>query len=341
MPICHVSGCLFHNLDLRAGHKCIKCKKEVHTLCAHHLEDQPTDSNLVCFACFPPGSTITPAIQYELLQTCIQRPPSQQQEQDEDTNAKTCSPTEKKTAPTIEKKRKGDGHEEDVQLRAKKKCSPIAVQHLMENRNQRMGFGCQVCTFEGRGRGTTRNVVVCATHRLRLCTVSQPTKQLLQEKGPKEGEEMIDYSWRAPNTEWTCWEKAHKFYIPQGLFRNMVPKLNGSNVSFQCAVVSSQLYNAKRLALGEEVVKRGRTSGRKNKQTKNQNKRKAGKPKKQPNNRSARNDNNGEDDDSEAEKEDNIPEEEIILGEVDREDVGADTDDDDDFDWNAIESDPV
>ena len=59
MPICHVPGCLFHTLDLRAGNKCIKCKKEVHTLCAHHLPDQPTDSNLVCFACFPQGSTIT------------------------------------------------------------------------------------------------------------------------------------------------------------------------------------------------------------------------------------------------------------------------------------------
>jgi hypothetical protein len=227
-----------------------------------------------------------------------------------------------------------DAHEEDVQLLARKKCSPIAVHHLMEKRSQRMGFGCQVCAFEGRGRGNTRNVVVCSTHRLRLCTVSQPTKILLQEKGPQKGEEVIDYSWRAPNTETTCWEKAHKFYIPQGLFRNHVHEINGSDKSFQCCIVSSQLYNAKRLALGEEVVKRGRSSGGKIKETKNPNKRMAGKQKQQSNSRSVRNDNNGEDDDSETEKE-----VDIIFGEVDKVDDGAgNTDDEDDFDWNASET---
>jgi hypothetical protein len=94
------------------------------------------------------------------------------------------------------------------------------------------------------------------------------------------------------------------------------------------------LYNAKRLALGEEVVKRGCSSGGKIKETKNPNKRMAGKQKQQSNSRSVRNDNNGEDDDSETEKE-----VDIIFGEVDKVDDGAgNTDDEDDFDWNASET---
>jgi hypothetical protein len=217
--------------------------------------------------------------------------------------------------------------DDDVQV-VTKKCSPIAVHDLMAKRSQRMGFGCQVCTFEERGRGNTRNVVVCPTHRLRLCTVSQPAKKVLQENGPQEGEEVIDYGWRAPNTEWTCWEKAHKFYIPQGLFRNHVPKLNGRNKSFQCCIVSSQLYNAKRLALGEEIVKRGRSSGGKNKGTKNRNKRMAGKRNKKSN--------NGEDDDSESEKEDDR-----ISGAVEIDYDGTCTDTEDEWDWNAIDKEEV
>jgi hypothetical protein len=72
MPICHAPGCVFDTLDLRAGHKCTKCKKEVHTLCAHELPDQPTESNLLCYACYPRGSPITPAIISQLLQRGIE-----------------------------------------------------------------------------------------------------------------------------------------------------------------------------------------------------------------------------------------------------------------------------
>jgi hypothetical protein len=228
--------------------------------------------------------------------------------------------------------------DDEVQIVAKKKCSPIAVHHLMEKRSQRMGFGCQVCTFEGRGRGNTRNVVVCPTHRLRLCTVSHPVKKLLQEKGPLEGKEPIDYSWRAPNTDWTCWEKAHKYYIPQGLFRNNVPTLDGSNISFQCCKISSTLYNSKRRALGEEVIKRGGTSGGpgKMKETKKPNKRIPGKKKKESNN-IVRNNSNGEDDDSESESERDIPQAATMVGEVDEDDGPVSTDDDDYFYSKQIE----
>jgi hypothetical protein len=33
------------------------------------------------------------------------------------------------------------------------------------------------------------------------------------------GEEISDYSWMARDDTMSCWEKAHRFYIPKGLFK--------------------------------------------------------------------------------------------------------------------------
>ena len=33
--------------------------------------------------------------------------------------------------------------------------------------------------------------------------------------------EITDWEWLSLNQDkWTCWEKAHKYYIPQGLFKS-------------------------------------------------------------------------------------------------------------------------
>ena len=94
MPLCHVPGCLYHALELRAGHKCNKCKKEVHTLCAHHLPDEPADSNLVCFACVPACSTTAPMFTPAILN----------EERNEEPRSTTAK--KKKSATTSERKRK-------------------------------------------------------------------------------------------------------------------------------------------------------------------------------------------------------------------------------------------
>ena len=91
------------------------------------------------------------------------------------------------------------------------KCKFVAVQDVMKNdRNKRYGFGCQVCSYEGRGSGRVQNVVVCMKHKLRLCTkghADQPVTDI-------NGKEIHDYSWRAPSDEASsCWDKAHKFYF--------------------------------------------------------------------------------------------------------------------------------
>lgn len=84
-------------------------------------------------------------------------------------------------------------------------------------------FFCKVCQFEGRGN-VRKGTVFCGNHGLSLC-------QKIHGH-PKEKEkftvrcEKIDtkdinrWDWLSPNqSEWSCWQKAHNYYIPQGLFK--------------------------------------------------------------------------------------------------------------------------
>ena len=132
------------------------------------------------------------------------------------------------------------------------RCQPLSVScYLGERREKKTGFSCQVCAYEGRGKGSLRSVVICLRHRLRLCTVSRVNKEI---------DGISDYSWRAPDGT-SCWNKAHSFYIPQGLFSDRVAavtadevaRLNdGKNIKFQCLKTSSELSKKKHAAYGTE-----------------------------------------------------------------------------------------
>jgi hypothetical protein len=80
----------------------------------------------------------------------------------------------------------------------------------------------------------------------------------------KDGKEISDYSWMAPNDDMSCWEKAHSF-ITTGLSRRQERGKSGLNSSiklkFVNAAVSSDCYTAKRQA-GLEPMKRGGNSNR-------------------------------------------------------------------------------
>ena len=81
---------------------------------------------------------------------------------------------------------------------------------------------CQICDYEGRGRRRT-GVNYCPTHRIRACTLKNPDPKsltLFSRHGvindivfPKD-----THGWLCPDSSLTCWEKAHSFYIPNGLF---------------------------------------------------------------------------------------------------------------------------
>ena len=81
---------------------------------------------------------------------------------------------------------------------------------------------CQICEFEGRGR-KRKAVNMCSYHQIRACTSQNPDSRLMKafiHFGKKYINFDIDSmdSWLCPDTHQTCWEKAHNFYIPKGLF---------------------------------------------------------------------------------------------------------------------------
>jgi len=137
-------------------------------------------------------------------------------------------------------------------------CIPIAITEFMTTRNQKKGFACQVCKFEERGT-RLMNVAVCTAHALRLCTGSHP-RHIIRNK---DGKEISDYSWMAPNDSISCWEKAHSFYIPRGLFSAgaSIKDRNQEKLKFGNIALSNECYLAKRKALGlaPPAKRRGRT----------------------------------------------------------------------------------
>ena len=114
--------------------------------------------------------------------------------------------------------------------------------------------------FEGRHRRDLTNVVICSKHALRMCIIAHDRQKLYKDDDKKE--EIQDYSWMAPDGL-LCWQKAHDYYIPQGLF-NQNPVLIasespiGQKPKFQKSKVSSAMYTKKRIAFGFDKVKRGR-----------------------------------------------------------------------------------
>jgi len=140
-------------------------------------------------------------------------------------------------------------------------CQPIAVKDILDSkRNRRFGLACQVCLFEGRGPGKVGTVVVCLRHRLRCCTKAHQHVAVKDETG----KEVTDYSWRAESG--SCWNKAHMFYIPRGLFKDNVSALEetdfrtSSRSKFQGVDTTSEIYKNKRNATGKPPHKRRRQS---------------------------------------------------------------------------------
>jgi hypothetical protein len=145
----------------------------------------------------------------------------------------------------------------DDDMISKYHCTPIAVQELMlGKRSKKRGLSCQVCSFEGRGWNIIKNVVACSQHRVRACLINHEDRDLKKE----DGSDVTDYTWRAAMPGASCWDKVHKFYIPNGLFRDDVPIFTGDDdkILFQCCCVGSKLYKKKRIALGKNPSFRGR-----------------------------------------------------------------------------------
>ena len=120
-----------------------------------------------------------------------------------------------------------------------KNCNPVAMQYspyIGRSKNSRsisqtMKFleqlpdskrVCQICEYEGRGRRRT-GVNYCPTHKIRACTLHHPDPKISNKFTLRGVVNTIDLTddnedWLCPDSSLTCWEKAHLFYIPNGLF---------------------------------------------------------------------------------------------------------------------------
>ena len=140
-------------------------------------------------------------------------------------------------------------------------CTPFGIHDLLKkNYNRRTQLACQVCAFEGRGHHTVGNVVVCLQHRIRCCMISRPLPKLFDKKGGL----VKDKSWCAPREDMSCWEKAHSYYLPQGLFKvkkgppMLVADLQkNEKPDFSRLAVGCGLNRQKNVALGYPAVRRG------------------------------------------------------------------------------------
>ncbi len=143
--------------------------------------------------------------------------------------------------------------------RSNQGCVPYSYTEFMKKRSQKNGFACQVCKFEERGLKLI-SVAICTKHCLRLCTRSHERKTIFKS----DGEEISDYSWMAPDDSMSCWEKAHSFYIPKGLFvlaGTCQEWSSNEKLKFVNVAVSSECYKAKRRAFGLAVIRRGGKRG--------------------------------------------------------------------------------
>ena len=140
-------------------------------------------------------------------------------------------------------------------------CIPIALRPK-GNKSIDSKRACQICEFEGRGRKvSTTNY--CTFHRVRCCTTSYPADDNSQpfiHWGTRYSRLSVkSWDWMCPDTNLTCWEKAHNFYIPNHLFSMEEGTLYNSS-TIDLAIVSkvnrkSKLASRKREALFGLVYK--------------------------------------------------------------------------------------
>ena len=115
--------------------------------------------------------------------------------------------------------------DEPLSRAAKVIYQPVSVMAFLKRNNEDKagrsykGMRCQVCLFELR-RNVTKDVSFCKYHGLRMCTVVRPLDdtttigKTISQSSPNDEV----FKWYCPDLTATCWQEAHKFYIPQGLW---------------------------------------------------------------------------------------------------------------------------
>ena len=122
-----------------------------------------------------------------------------------------------------------DIHQEAMNIKNNNLCRAVTIDKNLDDeiiqKRQKSKFYCKVCIFEGRGYNQ-KNSVFCSNHGIALCQrvnihpKNQTVFKINTRKETHVNTTLIkDWKWLSPGQEkWTCWEKAHRYYIPHRLF---------------------------------------------------------------------------------------------------------------------------
>jgi hypothetical protein len=110
---------------------------------------------------------------------------------------------------------------------------------------------CQVCLFETNKRNSLDVVIICDTHRIRLCN-GKPQPHVRQSGMRKADEKMLvtDFCLAAPDPDKNYWDNYHQLYLPHFV------KLKEHQQFFDKN--NFHVNKKKNAALGKTVEKRGR-----------------------------------------------------------------------------------
>jgi hypothetical protein len=123
-------------------------------------------------------------------------------------------------------------------------CESFSSKHIKTQlgKTSRDARGCVVCKHEG--RKVTQRTDFCKNHKVCLCRRLY-TRKDENNKGfdLKTSQESEDY-----NYEWTCWNKYHRYYFPNGLFNangNIVKqsKMNKESKRFKIDKATAKTKN--------------------------------------------------------------------------------------------------
>jgi hypothetical protein len=139
-------------------------------------------------------------------------------------------------------------------------CIPAGLDSIPAKIGVKMRV-CQVCSYEMR-RFKWKSVTVCTTHGVRLCTEMRQIRSDCEPKLHKlDGTPVTDWQWTCQSND-TCWNKFHNFYLPKGLFNNNFSLSSPKKCKFAGVIYTSTLHQLKYEALGVPVkVKIGRNAG--------------------------------------------------------------------------------
>ena len=147
------------------------------------------------------------------------------------------------------------------------KCVPVGVKDADGKKRSYRGMSCQVCNWEGKSP-VTKNVFYCNMHGIRACLSGHNSTSVYYDKdfGEKvESSTLDELAWMCPNKTYSCWKKAHDYYIKHKLWladdKQAVGTTRGIRTSSELYILKDKWMVSKGLK-EEPAMKGGRKKQR-------------------------------------------------------------------------------